>query len=209
MIPVVAYALSAEAHIDGLMWQGFGVGKTFGVEGFPSGEAFRLGSAVPNGAITRLFLRQTIGLGGAQEDVADAQLTLAGSRDISRLVITIGRFSAKDIFDNNAYANDSRTQFMNWALMANEAWDYPADATGFTTGLAVELNQPEWTLRYGWPNRSSMKRTKRPPNPSSPSPRDHGAGTGDATVGEIAGNLCVGTQDLCFHELRGTSARLN
>jgi len=38
---------------------------------------------------------------------------------------------------------------MNWALMANEAWDYPADAIGYTTGLAVELNQPQWTLRYG------------------------------------------------------------
>jgi high affinity Mn2+ porin len=34
--------------------------------------------------------------------------------------------------------------------MANEAWDYPADAIGFTTGLAVELNQPAWTLRYGF-----------------------------------------------------------
>ena len=38
--------------------------------------------------------------------------------------------SVKDILDNNAYANDPRTQFMSWALMANEAWDYPADALG-------------------------------------------------------------------------------
>jgi high affinity Mn2+ porin len=58
--------------------------------------------------------------------------------------------SVKDIFDNNAYANDPRTQFMSWALMANEAWDFPADALGYTTGLAVELNQPKWTLRYGF-----------------------------------------------------------
>jgi high affinity Mn2+ porin len=34
--------------------------------------------------------------------------------------------------------------------MANEAWDYPADAIGYTTGLAVELNRPQWTLRYGF-----------------------------------------------------------
>jgi high affinity Mn2+ porin len=140
----------AEAHIDGMMWQGFGFHNTLGVEGFPNGEAFRLGTGDPNGAITRLFIRQTIGLGGAQEDVPDDQLTLAGKQDISRITITIGRFSAKDIFDNNAYANDPRTQFMNWALMANEAWDYPADAIGYTTGIAVELNQPVWTLRYGF-----------------------------------------------------------
>ncbi|MBU6391899.1 MAG: carbohydrate porin [Planctomycetota bacterium] len=140
----------AEAHIDAMMWQGFGVNNTRGIEGFPNGEAFRLGTDVPNGTITRLFIRQTIGLGGEQEDVADDQLTLAGKQDVSRLTLTLGRMSAKDIFDNNAYANDPCTQFMNWALMANEAWDYPADAIGYTTGLAVELNQPKWALRYGF-----------------------------------------------------------
>src|SRR5208282_2034275 len=140
----------AEAHVDGLMWQGLGLGNTLGAEGFPNGEAFKLGTGVPNGTISRLFIRQTIGLGGEQEDVPDDQFTLAGKQNISRLTLTIGRFSAKDIFDNNAYANDPRTQFMNWALMANEAWDYPADAIGYTTGIAVELNQPKWALRYGF-----------------------------------------------------------
>ena len=115
----------AEAHIDGLMWQGFGLADTLGVEGFPNGEAFRLGTGVPNANIPRLFIRQTIGFGGEQEDVADDALDLAGKQDVSRLTLTLGKFSAKDIFDNNAYANDPRTQFMNWAFMANEAWDYP------------------------------------------------------------------------------------
>ena len=140
----------AEAHVDGMMWQGFGVGNALGVEGFPNGEAFRLGTGVPNGNITRLFIRQTIGFGREQEDVHDDDLDLAGKVDVSRLTITLGRFSAKDIFDNNAYANDPRTQFMNWGLMANEAWDYPADAIGYTTGITLELNQPKWTLRYGF-----------------------------------------------------------
>ncbi|HTR41903.1 MAG TPA: carbohydrate porin [Pseudomonadales bacterium] len=140
----------AEAHVDGMMWQGFGPGNALGVEGFPNGEAFRLGTSVPNGSLVRAFIRQTIGLGGPQETVPDDALDLAGTRDISRIIITAGRFSAKDIFDNNAYANDPRTQFMNWGLMANEGWDYPADAIGYTTGLTIELNQPQWTLRYGF-----------------------------------------------------------
>ena len=140
----------AEAHIDGLMWQGFGLSKTLGVEGFLNGEAFRLGTAVPNVNIARLFIRQTIGLGGEEEPVEDDQLHLAGRQDVSRLTLTLGRFSAKDIFDNNAYANDPRTQFMNWGLMANEAWDYPADPLGFISGFAAELNQPHWTARYGF-----------------------------------------------------------
>jgi high affinity Mn2+ porin len=139
----------AEAHIDGLVWQGFGLSKTLGIEAFPSGEAFRLGTDVPNVNVARLFLRQTIGLGGEQESVADDALHLAGKQDISRLTLTLGKMSAKDIFDNNTYANDARAQFMSWALIANEAWDFPADSLGYTTGFAVELNQPSWALRYG------------------------------------------------------------
>lgn len=140
----------AEFHVDGLMWQGFGLTDARGVDGFPNGEAFRLGTEVPNVNLTHVFIRQTIGLGGEQEDVEDDLLQLRGKRDVSRVTFTLGRMSAKDIFDNNAYANDSRTQFMNWALMANEAWDYPGDSLGYISGLAIELNQPGWAIRYGF-----------------------------------------------------------
>jgi high affinity Mn2+ porin len=132
------------------MWQGFGFSNTRGVEGFPNGEAFRSGTGVPNVVFARVFLRLVIGLGGEQQLVGDEPLFLAGKQDVSRIILTVGKFSAKDIFDNNAYANDPRTQFMSWSLMANEAWDYPADALGFTTGLAVELLEPGWAVRYGF-----------------------------------------------------------
>jgi high affinity Mn2+ porin len=140
----------AEAHVDGLMWQGFGLSRTLGVEAFPNGEGFRLGTTVPNVTFARLFIRQTIGLGGEQEKIEDGQLQLAGTEDVSRITLTLGKVSAKDIFDNNAYANDTRSQFMSWAFMANEAWDYPADSLGFMTGFAAEFNQPAWTVRYGF-----------------------------------------------------------
>lgn len=140
----------AEGHVDGMMWQGFGLSRTLGVEAFPNGEGFRLGTSVPNVTFSRLFIRQTIGLGGEQESVEDGQLQLAGKQDISRITLTVGKINVKDIFDNNAYANDPRTQFMNWAFMANEAWDYPADSLGYMTGLAAELNQPKWAFRYGF-----------------------------------------------------------
>jgi len=140
----------AEARVDVLMWQGFGLSKTLGIEGFPSGEAYRLGTQVPNVVCARLFIRQTFGLGGADEPVEDDQLQLAGRQDASRLTLTLGKMSAKDIFDNNAYANDPRTQFMNWGLVANEAWDYPADSLGYMTGFAAELYLPPWVARYGF-----------------------------------------------------------
>ncbi|NBV23896.1 MAG: hypothetical protein EBS05_18495 [Proteobacteria bacterium] len=33
--------------------------------------------------------------------------------------------------------------------MANGAWDYPADALGYTSGAAVEWNEPAWAARAG------------------------------------------------------------
>jgi len=140
----------AEAHVDALVWQGFGFNDTRGVEAFPNGEAFRLGTEVPNINLARVFLRQELALDGDLEPAEDGPLQLAGTRSTSRLVLTVGRFSAKDIFDLNAYANDSREQFMSWGLMANEAWDYPADSLGYITGAALELYLQSWRFRYGF-----------------------------------------------------------
>jgi high affinity Mn2+ porin len=140
----------AEFHADVLTWQGYGFNNTLGAEGFPNGNAVRAGTTYPNVVFSRVFIRQTIGLGGDQETVEDDLLALAGKEDISRITITVGKLNVKDIFDNNTYANDPSTQFLNWAFMANEAWDYPADSIGFTTGMAVEWNEPKWTVRYGF-----------------------------------------------------------
>lgn len=140
----------AEFHVDGLMWQGFGFSRTYGIEAFPNALAFKTGTMVPNVVFARLFLRQTFGFGGEEEKIADDAFHLGGKEDVARLTATIGKFSAKDIFDNNAYANDGTTQFLSWGLTANEAWDYPADSLGFETGFALELNEPKWALRYGF-----------------------------------------------------------
>ncbi|HTD40216.1 MAG TPA: carbohydrate porin [Mucilaginibacter sp.] len=140
----------AEAHMDFLMWQGFGLSQTYGIEAFPNGDAYKAGTKNPNFSFARLFIRQTIGLGGEQEDVPDDQLTLAGKQDIPRLTFTIGRLSPLDICDNNTYAHDQHTQFLNWAMMGNLTWDYGQNTIGYTTGVAVELNQPKWSLRYGF-----------------------------------------------------------
>ena len=140
----------AAAFADALVWQGFGLGNAVGLEAFPNGEAFKLGTKLPNITMARVFLRQSFGLGGEQEQVEDDMFELAGKRDVSRLTFTVGKLSAKDLFDGNAYANDPRTQFLDWSLMAHNAWDFPADSLGYMTGATVELNQRRWALRYGF-----------------------------------------------------------
>jgi high affinity Mn2+ porin len=140
----------AELHLDGLVWQGFGLSHTLGIEAFPNSMAYKFGERIGNITLARAFIRQTFNLGGESEDVADDALHLGGKQDASRVVLTLGEISLLDIFDNNAYAGDPTKQFLNWALVGNEAWDYPADSLGFTTGFAAELYQPNWALRYGF-----------------------------------------------------------
>ena len=66
------------------------------------------------------------------------------------MTVTAGKFSASDIFDNNQYAHDPRGDFLNLSFWESAAWDYPADAKGYTDGVAVELNEPDWAVRAGW-----------------------------------------------------------
>jgi high affinity Mn2+ porin len=140
----------AELHVDGLAWQGFGLSHTLGIEAFPNAMAYKVGARLADATFARVFVRQTIGLGGAEQDVPDDGLHLAGQQDESRLVVTLGEMSVLDIFDNNAYAGDPTTQFLNWAFVGNEVWDYPANSLGFITGIAAEWYQPPWVLRYGF-----------------------------------------------------------
>ena len=139
----------AEFHFDLLMWQGFGLSNSFGLEAFPNSDAYKAGTETPRFMASHLFIRQTIGLGGEQEEVPDGQFTLPGKQDISRLTITAGRLNMAELFDNVTYNQDGHTQFMSWASSLL-TWDYPADTIGFTTGLALDLNQPNWALRWGW-----------------------------------------------------------
>jgi high affinity Mn2+ porin len=129
--------------------QGFGFNGTLGVAGFPNGEAQKAGGSYPKIRPQRYFFRQTLGLGGEQEEVADAANQLAGKRDIDRITLTVGRFSVGDFFDGNSYAKDPRADFMNWAMWSSGAYDFPADLPGFTRGGVLELNRKDWAVRAG------------------------------------------------------------
>jgi high affinity Mn2+ porin len=88
-------------------------------------------------------------LGGEQEKMESGPNQLAEYKDVSRLTFAVGKMAATDWFDQNKYSHDPRSQFLNWDLMYNGAWDYPADVRGYDFGAVVELNQKDWALRYG------------------------------------------------------------
>ena len=130
---------------------GSGFSNVMGIAGFPNGEITRVGVVEPTVFIARLFYRQTWGFGGEQEKVKDepGENQIAGARDIDRITLTIGKFTYTDVMDDNAVSHDPRSRFLNWGLMYNGAWDYPANVRGYSYGLAVDFNQKDWALRYG------------------------------------------------------------
>lgn len=139
----------AEVYYNPELYEGVGLSRGEGTAGFPNGDATRAGDYGFTTGDARIFLRQVIGLGGPTEQIAAGQNQLATTEDVSRITLTVGKFSPTDIFDNNAYSHDPRSQFMNWSLMDSAAWDYPSNGRGYADGFAIELNQEKWALRYG------------------------------------------------------------
>jgi high affinity Mn2+ porin len=123
---------------------------TLGLAGFSNGEAQKAGFPYPHYNTSRLFFRQTFGLGGEQETLESDETHFAGKVDVSRVTVTVGRIFLPDFIDNNAYSDEPRTTFLNWSNWAAGAFDFPADQLGYSWGALVELNQKDWAIRWGY-----------------------------------------------------------
>ena len=156
----VATSITATLFIGRKLWKGAafylnpevsgGNGLSFstGVAGALNGETYRVGQVAPQVFIARAYLQQNIPLGNTSyEKVSNDVNRLAENIPTNRITISAGKFAVADFFDDNAYSKDPRTQFFNWSLWANGAWDYPADTRGYTTGLVIELIKPDWAIR--------------------------------------------------------------
>ena len=130
---------------------GQGLSSTLGIAGFTNGECFRIGVPSPSLYIARIFIRQHFSLSSScsYDTATSASNQLCGEIiPQKRLTITAGKFSLSDMFDNNSCSHDPRTRFMNWALMSNGAWDYPANTRGYTWGIALEYAVPGYSVRF-------------------------------------------------------------
>ncbi len=128
---------------------GSGISNARGIAGFTNGETFRIGSTEPVLYIARLFFKQNFPLKNTgYETVASDANQVEEKIPASRITISAGKISLSDFFDNNAYSHDPRSQFMNWSLMSNGAWDYPADTRGYTQGIVAELIKPGYAIRF-------------------------------------------------------------
>lgn len=137
----------AQVYFNPEVSGGSGFSFTHGVAGFPNGEVYRVSDPSPHIYIGRFYLRQLFALSKTSHRVDDESGQLAGWEPDSYISLIAGKFSMMDMFDENTYAHDPRTQFYNWALMGNGAWDYPANVRGYDYGLALEFVRPKWAIR--------------------------------------------------------------
>jgi len=140
------------AYVDVEMIHGSGISHASGVAAVTNGDVLRQGSVdLGTGPyIARAFVRWTIPLASTTRD------TLVGGMDVMpavvssrRVEITAGKLALTDLMDLNRYANSTRSQFLDWVLFNNGAWDYAADTRGYTNGFAVAWIDAAWALRAG------------------------------------------------------------
>ena len=138
-----------DSYLDVEMIRGRGISRTVGLAGITNGDVIRQGSAdLGDGPyIARAFFRYTMGFDGPLDTLVKAPDQLPMVVGSNRVEITLGKFALSDFFDVNRYANSTRTQFMNWGLFQNTAWDYAADTRGYSNGVALGWLHPWWSVR--------------------------------------------------------------
>ncbi len=141
----------AQLYLDTEKFMGAGVSGATGLGGLTNGDVVREGASglKKEFYIARSYLRLMLPLGASVTAVEHGQDQIPGTEAATRLELKIGRFAVNDDFDKNRYAGSTRTQFMDWSLWQNTAWDYAANTRGYTDGVMLGYVSPAWSLKYG------------------------------------------------------------
>jgi hypothetical protein len=141
----------AQLYLDVEKFMGAGVSNATGLAGLTNGDVVREGASglKKDFYIARAFVRLMWPLTGETSDVERDQDQIAGREPVRRLELKAGRLAVTDDFDQNRYAGSARTQFLNWSLWANTAWDYPANTRGYSDGIVLGYITDAWSLKYG------------------------------------------------------------
>jgi high affinity Mn2+ porin len=147
---------NTELFINPEMAGGGGLSGVFGVASFPNAEAMRTGKQAPFNYVARLFARHTFALTDEKTWQDDGVNTIAGYVPNKRIVLTVGKMALTDYFDANSFSHDGRTQFFNWSVGTQGAYDFAADNKAYTQGAVLEYISSAWKIRYAFAQLSSQ-----------------------------------------------------
>jgi hypothetical protein len=138
------------AYVDVEMVRGAGISHASGLGAVTNGDVLRQGSVdLGSGPyVARAFVRWTIPFpSAARETIPAAADAMPGTVSRRRMEVIAGKLALSDLFDVNRYANSTRTQFLDWVLFNNGAWDFAADTRGYSNGAAMSWSGSFWSMR--------------------------------------------------------------
>jgi len=140
-----------QAYLDIEMAKGSGVSKGIGLGGYTNGDVTRVGPVnLGTGPyVARAYVRYFCPLSGETEPVDRAMDQIPGNEPVARIDVKAGKLAPSDDFDLNRYANNTRTQFLNYDFIYNPAWDEASDTRGYSYGFVAALVKPQWRLALG------------------------------------------------------------
>jgi high affinity Mn2+ porin len=132
----------AELYINPEIAGGSGLSGAFGLAASTNGETYRVGNPAPTLYLARGYFKQTFALSKVYSTIEDGANQVSCVMPEKYVQFILGKYGLADVFDVNAFSNSPRTQFMNWAIMNNAAWDYASNVRGYNYALTtiVQLN---------------------------------------------------------------------
>ncbi len=127
---------------------GGGLSDALGLAGFTDLDVVRNPTLGTTPYIARGMIRQIIPLSDEMVESERTPWYLATEVPVRRIELRFGKMGVNDFFDINDVGTDSHSQFMNWTVDNNGAFDYAADTRGYTVGLLAEFHDRSWTFRF-------------------------------------------------------------
>lgn len=137
-----------ELYLDIESADGGGLSDALGLAGFTNVDVVRNPQLGVAPYIARGLLREIVPLSKDTVEVDREPLSLDSHLPARRLVFNIGKFGLPDFFDGNNGTGDSHSQFLNWTVINNGAYDYAADTRGYTVGAVIEYDDRKWAFRF-------------------------------------------------------------
>jgi high affinity Mn2+ porin len=127
---------------------GGGLSDALGLGGFTDLDVVRNPTLGTTPYIARGMIRQIIPLSDEMIEEERTPWYLATEVPVRRIELRFGKMGVNDFFDINDLGTDSHSQFMNWTVDNNGAFDYAADTRGYTIGLLAEYHERAWVFRF-------------------------------------------------------------
>jgi hypothetical protein len=127
---------------------GGGLSDALGLAGFTDLDVVRNPTLGSTPYLARGMIRQIIPLSHELVEAERDPWHLSTRVPVRRIEFRFGKMGINDFFDANDVGTDSHSQFTNWTVDNNGAYDYAADTRGYTIAALAEYYDKGWSVHF-------------------------------------------------------------